>query len=97
MYLRKVEGPRVVRLDDGSYLTQADLPARDVKRWNAGRKAIVARAVLGGLITRADAEERWGISGGELASWLAAFSDIGQGGLKTRTLVIRGRAERRKA
>lgn len=82
MYLRKVEGPRAVKLPDGTVMTRADLPPVDTRRWVASRKVAVIRAVLHGLITAAEAEERYGLSEEEFHEWVRAYSQKGMRGLK---------------
>jgi len=62
MFLKRVDGPRQVTLPDGSILTRADLPPADTRRWVASRKAIVVKAVISGLITQAEALERYCLS-----------------------------------
>ena len=86
MYLRKVEGPRSVILPDGSVMTRADLPPENTRRWVASRKAAVVRAVAGGLITRADAVERYSLSDEEFTEWENAVTLHGEAALKTTAL-----------
>ena len=83
MFLRKQDGPRAVTMPDGSVMTRADLPAMGTTRWVASRKAAVVRGVLGGLITRAQAIEWYGLSDDEFDEWLAAIAVAGLQGLKT--------------
>lgn len=83
MYLKKIDGPRAVRLPDGSYMTRADLPPADTRRWVASRKAAVVKAVAFGLLTRAQAEELYSLSAEELDHWIAATEQFGQDALKT--------------
>ncbi|MBI1418021.1 MAG: DUF1153 domain-containing protein [Limimaricola sp.] len=82
MYLRKVDGPRSVTLPDGSIMTRADLPPGDTRRWVASRKAAVVRAVTAGLISRAIALERYGLSDEEFSAWERAISAHGEAALK---------------
>ncbi|MFD1196192.1 DUF1153 domain-containing protein [Seohaeicola saemankumensis] len=82
MYLKKIDGPRAVTLPDGSVMTRADLPPPDTRRWVASRKAAVVRGVLCGLITRAEALERYGLSDDEFDCWLRAIRDHGVAALK---------------
>lgn len=82
MYLKKLEGPRVVSLPDGSTMSRADLPGPDTRRWVASRKAAIVRAVAAGLIARPEALQRYGLSEEELAEWERAVLDHGIGGLK---------------
>ncbi len=86
MYLKKVEGPRAVRLPDGQVITRADLPESGTQRWVASRKALVVRAVLYGLITQAEAMKTYGISDEEFFEWVSAVRAHGDKGLKA-TLV----------
>ena len=90
MYLKKVNGPRSVRLNDGTILTRADLPPEDTRRWVASRKAAVIRGLQTGLITDEEAMARWDLSEEELDSWKSALSQHGEAALKvTRTQVYR--------
>jgi hypothetical protein len=86
MYLRKVEGPRSVTLEDGSIMTLADLPDADTRRWVASRKAAVVRAVAYGLIGQKEALDRYGISNEEFETWVRAVSDHGEKALRTTAL-----------
>lgn len=86
MYLKKVEGPRAVTLPDGSVMSRADLPDVSTGRWVASRKAAVVRGVVYGLITQAEALERYGISDEEFKSWVVAVKDFGEEALKTTCL-----------
>ncbi|QIE42743.1 DUF1153 domain-containing protein [Rhodobacteraceae bacterium SC52] len=91
MYLRKTDGPRVVTLPDGTVISHDDLPCADTRRWVASRKAVVAKAVLYGLIKRADAIDRYELSDDELSDWIRAVERHGLSGLKvTRIDVLRG-------
>lgn len=86
MFLKRVDGPRQVTLPDGSVLSRADLPAADTRRWVASRKAVVVRAVQHGLITEAEALERYGLSDEEFALWRAAVETHGEGALKVTAI-----------
>lgn len=86
MYLRKVEGPRSITLPDGTILTRADLPSTDTRRWVASRKAIVVRAVAGGLITQETALEMYQLSNEEFLEWQAAAIAHGVAGLRATAL-----------
>ena len=86
MYLKKVDGPRQVTLPDGTILSRADLPPPDTRRWVASRKAVVVRAVLFGLISQAEACERYALSEEEFALWLRAVQTHGLDGLKVTSL-----------
>jgi len=82
MYLRKTDGPRVVTLPDGTILSRDDLPDPETRRWVASRKAVVAKAVMHGLIKRAEALARYGLSEEELADWIRGVERHGLSGLK---------------
>ncbi|OZB16349.1 MAG: hypothetical protein B7X55_08115 [Rhodobacterales bacterium 34-62-10] len=82
MFLKKVDGPRAVTLPDGSVMTRADLPPADTTRWVASRKAAVVRAVLCGLISRAEALERYALSDDEFDSWISAVRQHGIAALR---------------
>ncbi len=86
MYIKRVEGPRAVTLDDGTVLTLADLPPKDTRRWVASRKAIVIRAVEAGLLSRKAALERYGLSDEELDLWQSAVNQHGIDALKVTSL-----------
>ncbi len=86
MYLRKIDGPRSVKLPDGSRLTRADLPKPETRRWVASRKAIVVKAVAFGLLTREDALETYMLSDDELSEWENAVRDHGEVALKATAL-----------
>lgn len=91
MYLRKVNGPRVVTLPDGSTLSLADLPKPDTTRWVARRKAAVAKAVMFGLLEWSEAKKRYSLSEEELKSWVATQARHGEAGLKLSVQLRAGR------
>ncbi|CUX81110.1 MAG: protein of unknown function DUF1153 [Roseibaca calidilacus] len=86
MYIKKVEGPRAVNLDDGTVLTLADLPPSDTRRWVASRKAVVVQAVRAGLISRKAALERYELSDEEFDLWAKAVETHGVEALKVTAL-----------
>jgi len=86
MYIRKVDGPRVVNLPDGSTLSRADLPSKDTRRWVASRKALVVKAVKFGLITAEEARTIYQLSEEELTAWTEAVETHGEAALKTTSL-----------
>lgn len=86
MYLKKVDGPRAVRLPDGTIMTRADLPPADTRRWVASRKAAVVRAVAHGLISEAEALQTYALSDEEFASWQKAVDRFGEAALKATQL-----------
>jgi len=53
----------------GEPVTADTLPATETVRWIARRKAQVVCAIRGGLISREEACDRYGISNAELFSW----------------------------
>ena len=83
MFLKKVDGPRAVKLPDGTFMTRADLPAADTKRWVASRKATVVKAVQFGLLSVEQAMERYELSEEELSHWLRSAMQHGEEALKT--------------
>ena len=86
MYLKKVDGPRAVRLPDGSIMTRADLPPPTTRRWVASRKAAVVRGVAHGLIPLADALSTYGLSEEEYMEWKTAVDRHGEVALKATQL-----------
>ncbi len=86
MYLKKVDGPRTVKMPDGTVLTRADLPPPETTRWVASRKAAVVRGLNSGLITTEEALERWSLSEEELDEWIMAVDKHGLSGLKVTKL-----------
>lgn len=86
MYLKRVDGPRQVTLPDGSILTRADLPPPDTHRWVASRKAVVVKAVIYGLLSEAEALERYSLSEEEFTLWRRAVEVHGEQALKVTTI-----------
>lgn len=86
MYLKKVDGPRAVRLPDGSIMTRADLPPAKTRRWVASRKAAVVRGVTHGLIPLTDALATYGLSEEEFMEWKTAVDRHGEAALKATQL-----------
>jgi hypothetical protein len=78
--------PRYVIGPDGGPLSPADLPQAETTRWTPRRKAQVVCAVKGGLVTLAEASERWRLTLEEFASWQDGIANHGIEGLRsTRT------------
>jgi hypothetical protein len=77
---------KAVRGPDGSPLTIADLPSPDTKRWVIRRKAILAAAVRGGLITLDMACRRYRLNPEELLSWHYYIDRYGFLALRTTKL-----------
>ncbi len=70
----------------GKLLTVDTLPTADTVRWVPRRKAQVVCAIHGGLISRQEACDRYGISDEELFSWEKLLNDHGLRALRvTRT------------
>lgn len=86
MYLKSVDGPRVVNLSDGSAMTRADLPDPRTTRWVASRKAAIVRGVMSGLVTEEEVCDMYGLTEEELDSWRVAVLEHGTEGLKTTAL-----------
>lgn len=86
MYLKKVVGPRAIKLPDGTTMTRADLPPETTLRWVASRKAAVVKGVLYGLITETEAKKRYALSDEELQSWIDAVAEHGEKALKATAL-----------
>ena len=82
MYLKKVDGPRSVKLPDGTVMSRADVPTMETTRWVASRKLAVVRGVMHGLITQDEALERYSLSDEEFQEWLTSLSERGADGLK---------------
>lgn len=82
MYLKKVDGPRAVTLEDGTIMTRADLPDPKTRRWVASRKAAVVRAVEAGLLSRDDALKVYALSEEEFDGWNMAVERHGAEALK---------------
>ena len=79
---------------DGERMTRADLPSPGVRRWVPRRKARVVAAVEGGLISREEACERYGLSDEELECWKASLTSHGLKGLcVTKINARRGASE----
>jgi|GEM_PF-4632581 len=66
---------------DGNPITLESLPAGK-GRWTGKRKAIVVRAVLSGLISLAEALERYHMTVQEFSRWQEQLREIGLHGLK---------------
>ncbi|MBL8158548.1 DUF1153 domain-containing protein [bacterium] len=77
---------RTVKGPDGQSITIADLPSPDTKRWVIKKKAIVVAAVSGGLLTIAEACERYSLSLEEFLAWKRAIEKHGTPGLRSTKL-----------
>jgi hypothetical protein len=86
MFIKRVNGPRIVTLPDGSVMSRADLPPVDTRRWVASRKASVVKAVASGLISRDEAKARYALSEEELSGWEDAVRHYGKEALKATAI-----------
>jgi hypothetical protein len=77
---------KYVRGLDGGPMTVANLPAATTTRWTPKRKAEVVIAVEGGLISIAEACERYGLAVEEYLSWQASMAKDGVPGLRATQL-----------
>ena len=82
MFLKKMNGKRIVKLPDGSVMSCADLPAPDTRRWTAARKLAVVRGVAHGLMEKEAALERYGLSEAEFLEWVKGAGAGGLSGLR---------------
>lgn len=88
--------PQVVTGPLGEALSKDTLPPPSTTRWVVRRKAEVVAAVNGGLLTIAEACERYGLTLEELASWQRSIEREGMAGLRaTRVQHYRQVHERR--
>ena len=86
MYLKKVEGPRTVKLPSGRVICQTDLPNGAKQRWVASMKELVVLAIQHGLLTRKEAKDRYCLSDEELTNWETTLVLRGKNGLKVTRL-----------
>jgi hypothetical protein len=75
--------PRIAR---NSGEPNLELPASDTVRWSSRRKAAVVVATRLGVISRAEACQRYMLSDEELACWEVAFNRRGIPGLRSAAL-----------
>lgn len=64
------------------FMTLADLPDPNTKRWVSRRKAEVLHAVAGGLLTKAEAMRRYNLTDAEWAEWKTHYNEHGLPGLR---------------
>lgn len=67
----------------GERMTLETLPKPGAIRWVPRRKAEIVVAVAGGLLTEAEAIDRYSLSEAELAGWREAHRSAGLPGLQT--------------
>ncbi|MFK4870834.1 MULTISPECIES: DUF1153 domain-containing protein [unclassified Novosphingobium] len=77
-----LDRPRAVVGPLGEALDKSSLPPRNTSRWVVRRKAEVVAAVNGGLLTIAEACDRYDLTLEELASWQRAVEREGMAGLR---------------
>ena len=82
MYLKKVEGPRAVKLPNGRVISRSDLPSDNTQRWVASKKELVVLAIHAGLLARSDALTNYSLSDEELTGWETSLVLRGPNGLK---------------
>ena len=70
----------------GRPITPADLPPNGIRRWTSMRKAEVVACVRAGLITPANACERYMLSEEELLSWSSYLNKHGVSALRATRL-----------
>ena len=86
---------KIVRISREKELER--LPSPDTQRWVVRRKAQVVAAVRSGLLTVAEACERYRLSEEEFRSWMALLDSHGVRGLRaTRMQEYRSVDERRQ-
>ncbi|MGF7152546.1 CtrA inhibitor SciP [Novosphingobium gossypii] len=92
----KTDRPNVVTGPLGEPMSRDTLPPANTRRWVVRRKAEVVSAVNGGLLTIAEACERYDLTLEELASWQRSIEREGMAGLRaTRVQHYRQVHERR--
>lgn len=70
----------------GDVMTPADLPPARVKRWVPRRKAQIVVAVHAGLLSLAEAQDRYAISAEEFLAWERDYAEGGLGALRVSHL-----------
>ncbi|AOR76676.1 DUF1153 domain-containing protein [Novosphingobium resinovorum] len=92
----KNDRPTVITGPLGEPMSIDSLPPPNTSRWVVRRKAEVVAAVSGGLLTIAEACERYDLTLEELASWQRSIEREGMAGLRaTRVQHYRQVHERR--
>ena len=86
MYLKKVEGPRAVKLPSGRVICLSDLPSSTAQRWVASKKEVVVLAIHSGLISREVAISKYCLTDEELTGWETSLVMQGRNGLKVTKL-----------
>lgn len=89
--------PKVVTGPLGEPLSKDTLPPANTSRWVVRRKAEVVAAVNGGLLTIAEACERYDLTLEELASWQRSIEREGMAGLRATRVQHYRQVHERKA
>jgi len=84
----------IVRDLQGNVITPVDLPSPATVRWTPNKKAIVVRAVRGGLVPLQEALDRYGMREREFLIWEHGLKDDGVVGLKVTHFQRRRRAKK---
>jgi hypothetical protein len=97
--MNQIAMPRenLARGPDGVVLSIADLPSPDTKRWVMRRKAVIAAAVRGGLISLEEAANRYRLHPQELMSWHYYIDRYGFSALRTTKIQTYVRPGQHKA
>lgn len=88
--------PKVITGPLGEPLSRETLPPANTSRWVVRRKAEVVAAVSGGLLTIAEACERYDLTLEELASWQRSIEREGMAGLRATRVQHYRQAHERK-
>jgi hypothetical protein len=80
--MKQVIAKHAVLGPDGNVLTPVNLPPANTARWVARRKAEVIAAVHGGLLTMAEACNRYRLSSEEFLEWERHYKKHGLEGLR---------------
>lgn len=83
----------VVRDLQGNIIAPYDLPPAGTVRWTPNRKAIVVRAVRGGLVSIQEILDRYHMTEREFLIWESGLKDDGITGLKVTHFQRRRRAK----
>ncbi len=73
--------PTAMRLGE-KVVTKGDLPPAGTTRWVANKKLQVLGAIRSGMLSRAEARERYALADSELERWIASEEKGGVEGLK---------------
>lgn len=89
--------PEVITGPLGEPMSRDTLPPANTSRWVVRRKAEVVAAVNGGLLTIAEACERYDLTLEELASWQRSIEREGMAGLRATRVQHYRQVHERKA